>query len=89
MDELLLSLQQSPNGWYDLAGDVYLMGEGMAQGIGMNVRGGAVRIEPLQPSMSVWLYRLRPYFLAVGLLALLALLAWLYPKLVRRQPSSG
>ncbi len=86
MDQLLISLQRSPNGWYDLAGDVYLMGEGMTQGIGMNVRGGAVRVEPLQPSMSVWLYRLRPYFLAAGLLALLALLAWLYPKLVRRQP---
>lgn len=88
MDQLLLSLKHSPNGWYDLAGDVYLIGAGMAQGVGMDVRGGSVRVEPLQPSPAVWLYRLRPYLLGAGLLVILALLAWLYPKLVRKQPSS-
>ncbi|MCS6908911.1 MAG: cellulose biosynthesis cyclic di-GMP-binding regulatory protein BcsB [Anaerolineales bacterium] len=87
MDRLLLSLKQSPNSWYDLAGDVYLIGEGMAQGVGMNVRGGAVRVEPLQPSTAVWFYRLRPYLLGLSLLGMLALLVWLYPRVVRKQPS--
>ncbi len=88
IDQLLLSLRQSQNGWYDLAGDVYLFGEGMTQGIGMNVRSGAVRIEPLQPSARIWLQRLRPYLLGAALLLLLAFLVWLYPKLVRKQPAS-
>ncbi len=88
MDQLLLTLKQSPNGWYDLSGDVYLIGEGMTQGIGMNVRSGSVRIEPLQPSTGVWLQQFRPYLFGAALLFLLALLVWLYPKLVRKQPSS-
>lgn len=88
VDQLLQSLKQNPNGWYDVAGDVYLIGADMAQGIGMNVGGGSVRVEPMQPSMTVWLYRLRPYLLGVALIGLLALLVWLYPKLVRKQPSS-
>ncbi|PWH17980.1 MAG: hypothetical protein DDG59_07130 [Anaerolineae bacterium] len=86
MDELLRHLGESPNGWYDLAGDVYLLGQGMSSAVGIDVRGGAVRVEPLQPSASVWLYRLRPYLFGAALLLLLALLVWLYPKLVRKQP---
>jgi membrane protein implicated in regulation of membrane protease activity len=89
MDQLLLNLKQNPNGWYDLSGDVYLLGEGMTQGVGMDVRGGAVRVVPLQPSLAVWLARLRPYLFGVAFVALLALLIWLYPKLVRKQPTSA
>lgn len=89
MDELLSNLRQNPNGWYDLAGDVYLLGEGMSRPIGMDVRGGAVRVEPLQASPSVWLARLRPYLFGAALLLLLAGLVWLYPRLVRKQPSTS
>jgi len=89
MDQLLSNLRQNPNGWYDLAGDVYLLGAGMSRPIGLDVRGGAVRVEPLQPSPSVWVSRLRPYLFGAALLLLLAGLVWLYPKLVRKQPSSS
>jgi hypothetical protein len=89
MDQLLLNLKQNPNGWYDLSGDVYLLGEGMTQGVGVDVRGGAVRVVPLQPSLAVWLARLRPYLFGVAFVALLAFLIWLYPKLVRKQPTSA
>ena len=89
MDQLLLNLQRNPNGWYDLAGDVYLLGEGMSRPIGMDVRGGAVRVEPLQASPGVWLTRLRPYLFGAALLLLLAGLVWLYPRLVRKQPSAS
>lgn len=89
MDQLLSNLQQNPNGWYDLAGDVYLLGEGMSRPIGMDVRGGAVRVEPLQASPSVWFSRLRPYLFGAALLFLLAGLVWLYPRLVRKQPSTS
>ncbi len=89
MDQLLSHLEQNPNGWYDLAGDVYLFGEGMSRPVGLDVRGGAVRVEPLQPSPSVWLSRLRPYLFGAILLILLAGLVWLYPRLVRKQPSTS
>lgn len=75
----------SPNGWYDLQGDVLIVPD-EGDPVALSVRSGAVRVEPLAPSRTMWWQRLRPLVYAVLLFATTVFLAWAYPRVVRKQP---
>ncbi len=81
----LLAYLDTPEGWYQLSGDVWLLAE-QAEPVSFRLRESGVQAIPLEdrgwtlpPSWRPWL--------ALGLvLLLLGLLAWSYPRLVRHRP---
>ncbi|GAP61798.1 hypothetical protein ARMA_0221 [Ardenticatena maritima] len=78
----------SPNGWYDLQGDVLIVPE-QGDPVALSVRTGAVRVEPLTPSRTMWWQRLRPLVYAFLLFGTTLFLAWAYPRVVQKQPKDG
>lgn len=77
------SVRAQPQGWYMLTGDVYLFPAEEAP-VTVNVRGGAVRVVPLAPSVAVWWVRVRPFVYAALLVGTLLFVAWAYPRVVRK-----
>nr|WP_290667855.1 hypothetical protein [Ardenticatena sp.] len=85
LDTVVQAALSSPNGWYDLQGDVLIVPE-QGDPAALSVRSGGVRVEPLSPSRTMWWQRLRPLMYALLLFATTVFLAWAYPRVVRRQP---
>ncbi len=82
IEELAYAIVDQPNGWYDLRGDAFIYtAEG---GITMlQVHEGGIEIEPLRETTVSWFQRWQGLLYPLLLIAVLALGAWLYPRLVR------
>jgi len=68
LDTTVQAALSSPNGWYDLQGDVLIVPP-QGDPVALSVRSSAVRVEPLAPSRTMWWQRLRPLVYALLLFA--------------------
>ncbi len=82
--QLLLDETLTSYGWFGTRGDVVIRGmNGPARPLTLANAGW--RIERLPDSGSSWLARYRTWLLAAGVLIVLGMLWWLYPRVVRRE----
>jgi len=82
---LISALEDGPQGWSALQGDVLLQ-TGPTEPQELHLRGGGLKAESLAPSRLSWWPSLRPVFYLLALGLLLFFLVWAYPRVVRRGP---
>lgn len=88
MQDLVAGLREergAGGGWFDLTGDVLVQPEFGAP-VNINLRSRSLRAEPLEPVRSGGATLLRSASFPAAVLSALILLAFIYPRLVRRAP---
>ncbi|MGB9672638.1 MAG: hypothetical protein ACPL3P_00715, partial [Anaerolineales bacterium] len=86
LDRAIECVQDLPDGWYSLLGDVLFLSQNNGCGVNLALRKSGLYVQPLRPTLSVWWVRIRPYAFGILLLLLLLFVVWAYPKVVRKQP---
>lgn len=76
------------DGWFALRGDTWFRSADNAPA-SIQARGGALRVEPIEPAISTVLQRHRALFIIGAAVLVLALLGFLYPRMVQDRPVGG
>lgn len=91
MQDLAAGLREegggSGGGWFGLTGDVLVQPE-LGSPVNMNLRSRSLRAEPLEPVRSSGSALLRSASFPAAVVSALILLAFIYPRLVRRAPEA-
>ncbi|MGB0385754.1 MAG: cellulose biosynthesis cyclic di-GMP-binding regulatory protein BcsB [Ardenticatenaceae bacterium] len=89
LPDLTATLVNDDLGLYDIQGDVVLKSDASSSIVDLRLRSETYRIEPLAPTASVWVTRYQPLFYLIALVAVLLVMAWVYPRVVRRGPTKA
>ena len=76
-------------GLYYVQGDVLLQSQVSSSMVDLQLRSDTLRIEPLAPTASIWVSQYQALFYVILLVAVLLVMAWVYPRVIRSAPTKA
>ena len=86
---LTSTLVEDELGLYDVQGDVLLQSQVSSSMVDLQLRSDTLRIEPLAPTASIWVSQYQALFYVILLVAVLLVMAWVYPRVIRSAPTKA